>query len=92
MFILSVLKDTIKIEPADFRKPKQEAITDEVNKKYANKVSNLINFYVEFRLCILTVKPKVVQEIGLCISLFDVIEASEGVIHHGDGCSYVKGL
>jgi DNA-directed RNA polymerase III subunit RPC8 len=39
MFILSVLKDTIKIEPADFRKPKQEAITDEVNKKYANKVS-----------------------------------------------------
>ncbi|KAI8577654.1 hypothetical protein K450DRAFT_251127 [Umbelopsis ramanniana AG] len=69
MFILSVLKDTIKIEPADFRKPKQEAITDEVNKKYANKV---------------------VQEIGLCISLFDIIEASEGVIHHGDGCSYVK--
>jgi hypothetical protein len=39
MFILSVLKDTIKIEPTDFRKPKQEAITDEVNKKYANKVS-----------------------------------------------------
>jgi DNA-directed RNA polymerase III subunit RPC8 len=38
MFILAVLKDTIKIEPADFRKPKQEAITDEVNKKYANKV------------------------------------------------------
>ncbi|GAB5585717.1 DNA-directed RNA polymerase III complex subunit Rpc25 [Umbelopsis nana] len=69
MFILAVLKDTIKIEPADFRKPKQEAITDEVNKKYANKV---------------------VQEIGLCVSLFDITEASEGVIHHGDGCSYVK--
>ncbi|CAM0143080.1 unnamed protein product [Umbelopsis sp. WA50703] len=69
MFILAVLKDTIKIEPTDFRKPKHEAITDEINKKYANKV---------------------VQEIGLCVSLFDILEASEGVIHHGDGCSYVK--
>ncbi|KAG0045780.1 DNA-directed RNA polymerase III subunit rpc25 [Gryganskiella cystojenkinii] len=68
MFNLCELKDTIKIEPSGFRKKKSQAITDEINRKYANKV---------------------LQDVGLCIAMHDILSASEGFIHHGDGCSYV---
>lgn len=40
MFNLAEIKDTIKIEPSGFRKKKSQAITDEINRKYANKVQN----------------------------------------------------
>ncbi|KAG1468857.1 hypothetical protein G6F56_003596 [Rhizopus delemar] len=33
---------------------------------------------------------KVVQEVGHCICVHDILEASEGVILYLDGCSYVK--
>ncbi|OZJ04903.1 hypothetical protein BZG36_02495 [Bifiguratus adelaidae] len=33
---------------------------------------------------------KVVQNVGLCISVFDILEASEGFIYHSDGASYYK--
>ncbi|KAF9406335.1 DNA-directed RNA polymerase III subunit rpc25 [Podila epigama] len=68
MFNLAEIKDTIKIEPSGFRKKKPQAITDEINRKYANKV---------------------LQDVGLCIAMYDILYASEGFIHHGDGCSYV---
>lgn len=34
---------------------------------------------------------KVVQEVGLCICIHDVLHTSEGFILYGDGCSYIKG-
>src|SRR2546423_1463859 len=42
MFILSILKDTIHIQPYNFYKSKYDALTDEINRIYANKVGNLI--------------------------------------------------
>ncbi|KAI9275988.1 RNA polymerase Rpb7 [Sporodiniella umbellata] len=33
---------------------------------------------------------RVVQEVGHCICVHDILEASEGVILYLDGCSYVK--
>lgn len=38
MFQLSSIKDTIPVHPSDFGLPAQEALTAELNKKYANKV------------------------------------------------------
>jgi DNA-directed RNA polymerase III subunit RPC8 len=35
---------------------------------------------------------KVVQEVGLCICVHDILETSEGFILYGDGCSYMKGI
>ncbi|KAI8087477.1 RNA polymerase Rpb7 [Thamnidium elegans] len=35
---------------------------------------------------------KVVQEVGLCICVHDILHTSEGFILYGDGCSYVKVL
>ena len=42
MFFLSILKDTIHIQPYDFYKSKYDALTDEINRIYANKVGNSI--------------------------------------------------
>ncbi|CAG8540506.1 25554_t:CDS:2 [Dentiscutata erythropus] len=69
MFILTVLRDTIHIQPYDFHKPKFDALTDEINRIYANKV---------------------IQDVGLCICLFEIISASEEIVHYGDGASYAK--
>ncbi|KAI9567105.1 RNA polymerase III subunit Rpc25-domain-containing protein [Boletus coccyginus] len=38
MFALSIIKDTIPVLPANFGVPPHQAITDEINKKYANRV------------------------------------------------------
>lgn len=34
-----LFKDTIKVEPKQFNKPAAKAITEQINLKYANKVS-----------------------------------------------------
>ncbi|KAJ3030938.1 DNA-directed RNA polymerase III subunit rpc25, partial [Rhizophlyctis rosea] len=67
MFILSILKDNVRVHPKDFRKPRPSALTDELNKKYANKV---------------------LHNVGLCIRVFDIIEASDGVVHACQDGSY----
>ncbi|CAO3643794.1 unnamed protein product [Cunninghamella blakesleeana] len=69
MFILSEIEDTVKIVPNNFGKNDNNAITDALNEKYANKV---------------------VQEVGLCICVYDILSTSEGFILYLDGCSYVK--
>ncbi|KAK9459106.1 RNA polymerase III subunit Rpc25-domain-containing protein [Lipomyces oligophaga] len=38
MFVLSRISDLIRIEPSKFSKPTDEAIEEEINTKYANKV------------------------------------------------------
>ncbi|KAI9843731.1 MAG: DNA-directed RNA polymerase III subunit rpc25 [Thelocarpon superellum] len=64
MFILTTISDLIQILPQDFQKPSEEALEDNINEKYANKV---------------------IQKIGLCVCLYDLLEASEGLIGHGTG-------
>ena len=41
MFVLSELQDIVRIEPRRFSKDMKQEITDELNKKFANKVSAL---------------------------------------------------
>ncbi|KAL4072838.1 RNA polymerase III subunit Rpc25-domain-containing protein [Scleroderma yunnanense] len=38
MFVLSIIKDTIPIQPANFGIPAEQALINEINKKYANRV------------------------------------------------------
>ncbi|PAV20044.1 polymerase III polypeptide H [Pyrrhoderma noxium] len=38
MFVLSTLKDTVALQPSTFGVPAEQAIINELNKKYANKV------------------------------------------------------
>lgn len=38
MFILSKISDNVRILPLNFKMPKAEALADELNKKFANKV------------------------------------------------------
>ncbi|KAF9231463.1 RNA polymerase III subunit Rpc25-domain-containing protein [Melanogaster broomeanus] len=37
MFVLSIIKDTIPVLPANFGAPPHQALIDEINKKYANR-------------------------------------------------------
>ncbi|MCJ1297601.1 DNA-directed RNA polymerase III subunit rpc25 [Hypocenomyce scalaris] len=64
MFILTTISDLVQISPEEFQKPSVEAIEDNINAKYANKV---------------------IQKIGLCICLYDILKASDGLIGHGTG-------
>ncbi|KAI0923546.1 hypothetical protein AcW1_006470 [Taiwanofungus camphoratus] len=38
MFVLSIIKDTVAVHPSNFGAPPEQAITNELNKKYANRV------------------------------------------------------
>ncbi|KAI9858532.1 MAG: DNA-directed RNA polymerase III subunit rpc25 [Vezdaea acicularis] len=69
MFILTKFSDLVEITPEDFQKPSFEAIEDNLNAKYANKV---------------------IQKVGLCICVYDILTASEGYIGHGTGIANVN--
>lgn len=38
MFVLAEIRDYIRIAPCNFHKPLKDAISEEINKKLANKV------------------------------------------------------
>ncbi|KNE94577.1 hypothetical protein PSTG_12040 [Puccinia striiformis f. sp. tritici PST-78] len=67
MFVLSHLKDTVRVQARDFGLDRATVITSEINRKYSNKV---------------------LPDLGLCIALFDLLDASEGKVLYGDGCLY----
>ena len=69
MFILSKLSDLVRIPPHTFNIPIQESITNELNKKFANKV---------------------ISNLGLVISLWDLIDIKDGLLKPGDGASFVE--
>lgn len=70
MFILSQLKDKIRVTPDLFHLPLEEAIKGELNKRFSNRV--IIN-------------------VGLCISLYDILEIKESFIYQGDGSAHATG-
>ena len=39
MFVLSEMKDTVKVHPKNFNLKQYDAIVDSLNKKFANKVA-----------------------------------------------------
>ncbi|KAH8657026.1 DNA-directed rna polymerase III 25 kd polypeptide [Tricladium varicosporioides] len=64
MFILTKIADLVQIKPEDFDKDAAQAIEDNINEKFSNRV---------------------IQKIGLCVCLYDLLSASEGLIGHGTG-------
>ncbi|KAH8593688.1 RNA polymerase III subunit Rpc25 [Bisporella sp. PMI_857] len=66
MFILTKVADLVQIEPKDFIPGQSlyQAIEDNINAKYANRV---------------------IQKIGLCICLYDLTSASDGLVGNGTG-------
>jgi hypothetical protein len=35
---------------------------------------------------------RVLHDVGLCICVFDLVEAGEGKVRYGDGCLWYKGM
>lgn len=80
----------VQIHAGDLNKPSKQAIEDNINAKYSNKVSYEIYILdVEF---ITNIFMQVIQKVGLCISLYDLLSASEGLIGHGTGIVNVNGM
>merc|ERR1712126_451199 len=69
MFILSELKSLVRLFPRGFNKSLEDQVTDELNRKLANKV--LLN-------------------VGLCLSLYDILEIGDSFIFPGDGSSHTR--
>lgn len=61
----------MQISPEDFEKPSIQAIEDNINAKYADRV---------------------IQRVGLCIGLYDILSSTDGLIGHGTGIVNVNGL
>lgn len=66
----------MQIAPEDFIKPSAEAIEDNINRKYSNKVSQapLSSRFIHL--------DQVLQKIGLAICFYDLLETSDGFVGH----------
>lgn len=89
MWFKSKVADLVQIAPHDFSKNSMDAIEDNINTKYANKVNivihpNVLRLFSHRYI-------QVIQKIGLCICLWDVLWSSEGLIGHGTGLVNVNG-
>jgi len=69
MFVLSDLRNIVKLHPRGFSKSLEQQVKDELNYKLSNRV--LIN-------------------VGLCISLYDILDLGESHILPGDGSAHTK--
>jgi len=69
MFVLSEIRTLIRLLPRGFDRSLEDQLTDEINRKLANKV--LIN-------------------VGLCLSIHDIVEIGESFLFPGDGASHTK--
>ena len=89
MFILTTIDDLVEIKPEEFSKSSQQIIEQFLNEKYCNKVSEI----KDLPSCEpnATDLSKVIQNIGLCIGAFDILEAGDGRIGHGTGIVSVNG-
>lgn len=80
MFQLSLLSDYISINPRHLLRPFPVVVLHALQKKYSNKV------------CSLKVTLKIIAGLGLCISIFDVVEIKDPIVHIGQGRPSSSGL
>lgn len=81
----------VAINPDDFTKPSIEALKDNVNQKYANKVDESSSQWSQQPADQLFA-TQIMQNTGLCICFYDLLKASDGMIGHGRGAVHVKGM
>jgi DNA-directed RNA polymerase III subunit RPC8 len=86
----ATISDLVQIRPEDFSKFSAVAIEDNINEKYANKVS--INSTLSSKKVLTRYFRQVIQKIGLCIGFYDLLKSSDGLIGHGTGLVNVNGI
>jgi len=69
MFVLAEMRDLVRVPPWKFNLKINDAVSEEINRKLANKV---------------------VVDVGLCLSLFDITKIEDSYIYPGDGASHTK--
>jgi DNA-directed RNA polymerase III subunit RPC8 len=87
--IETTISDLVQIPPVEFYKRSLHAVEDKINEKYSNKVLlPLLEYSVEI---FLSNCQKIVQKVGLCVCLYDLLKVSDGLIGHGSGNVNVNG-
>ena len=69
MFVLSECTSLVRLPPRNLNKSLPDAITEELNRKIANKV---------------------LHNVGLCISLWDILEIGDSFLFPGDGAAHSR--
>ena len=79
MFLLALIEDTVRIPPSEFDAKELEAIQFQINNKYSNRVSLFIiaRVYINYF--------QVLENVGLCLKLYDIVDVGDGIIMAGDG-------
>jgi DNA-directed RNA polymerase III subunit RPC8 len=85
----TTISDLVQIPPVEFYKRSLHAVEDKINEKYSNKVFLLFaNIQWKF---LRSDCQKIVQKVGLCVCLYDLLKVSDGLIGHGSGNVNVNG-
>jgi hypothetical protein len=85
----TTISDLVQIPPVEFYKRSLYVVEDKINEKYSNKV--LLPFLECAGRLSFANNSKVVQKVGLCVCLYDVLKVSDGLIGHGGGNVNVNG-
>ena len=82
------MQDIVRIEPHRFSQDMGQQLSEELNRKFANKVRLQYFKTINYNWYDL----QVVHKIGLCIILHDIISVGDSYIFPGDGASHTKGI
>lgn len=88
--LIRVSQDTISVDAEDMEDDRGAVLKRVLNKKYANKVSSGRVSKKSSKVSQVSIE-QIVPNIGLAIAVFDILDASEGMVLHADGCTYHKG-
>jgi DNA-directed RNA polymerase III subunit RPC8 len=86
MFVLTVMQDEIRIHPSRFNAAVLDSLVAEIDAKYSNKVSSAPTRAFP---CGADPSAQVFPDVGLCISIWDILEVGESIIYPGDGHGHV---
>ena len=88
LILQTTFDDLVQVPPHGIRNNQisRNDLEDRINEKYSNKVQPTTAIV----MLILTV-GQIVQNVGLCIAMYDLLKASDGLIGNGTGNVNVNG-
>ena len=100
MFVLTIIKDEIRVHPSRFGEALLDSLVEEIDAKYANRVSTALADACPGEPRFTSADPagleawcacssQVFPSVGHCISIWDFVEVGEGKIYPGDGNGFV---
>lgn len=92
MFFLSLIEHTLRLPPHLLNRPLNEALKEQLDSIFLDKVSLSTSYFLSMFLRLLTRFDsarlcQVIDKIGLCVSIYDIRSINGGFIFPSDGAS-----